>query len=224
VIKPSPASRGRSRDDHSRLYLFTPLLGDTAAFADKLAAALDVGDIAAVLLRLEDADERALINRAKVLAGIVQPRGVALILDGRAELAPRAGADGAHFSGIDALTAAIGALKPDRIAGAGGLKSRHDAMLAGEANADYVMFGEPDRYGRRPPFAAVIERVEWWAEVFEVPCVSYADNLDEVSELGQAGSDFIALGDWLWTKQEKPSALIAAATQCLGQAASPDVK
>ncbi|MGC1357436.1 MAG: thiamine phosphate synthase [Xanthobacteraceae bacterium] len=207
-----------------RLYLFTPPLADTAVSADKLAAVLDVGDIAALLLRLEDADERTLINRTKALAGIVQPRGVALILDARAELAARSGADGAHLSGIDALTAAIGALKPERIAGAGGLKSRHDAMLAAEANADYVMFGEPDRHGRRPPFAAVIERVEWWAEVFEVPCIGYADNLDEVSALKQAGSDFIALGDWLWTKEEAPAALIAAAAKCLGEAASPVVK
>jgi thiamine-phosphate pyrophosphorylase len=213
----SPASRGRSSNDAPRLYLFTPPLGDTAAFADKLAAALETDDIAAVLLRLEDADERTLINRAKAIAAIVQPRGTALILDGRAEIAARAGADGAHLSGIDALTAAIGALKPGRIAGAGALKSRHDAMLAGEANADYVMFGETDRHGRTPPFAAVIERVEWWAEVFEIPCVGYAGNLDEVSALAQAGSDFVALGDWIWTSDQAPAATIAAASKCLGE-------
>jgi len=200
-----------------RLYLFAPPLGDATAFASALKTLTDTRDIAALLLRLDDADERTLINRAKAVAAIVQPRGIALLLDGRAELAARAGADGAHLSGIAALTAAIGALKPERIAGAGGLKSRHDAMLAGEANADYVMFGEPDRHGRRPPFAAVIERVNWWAEVFEVPCVGYAQNLDEVAALKQAGSDFIALGDWIWTRKETPAALIAAASKCLGQ-------
>ena len=47
-------------------------------------------------------------------------------------------------------------------------------MLAGEAGADYVMFGEPDRRGGRPPFDAIVERVEWWAELFELPCVGYA--------------------------------------------------
>ncbi len=198
-----------------RLYLFTPPLGDTAAFAEKLAAALETIDIAALLLRLEDADERTLINRAKAIAAMVQPRGVALLLDGRPDLAARAGADGAHLSGIDALTAAIGALKPERIAGAGGLKTRHDAMLAGEANADYVMFGEPDRHGRTPPFAAVIERVEWWAEVFQMPCVGYAENLDDVTALSQAGSDFIAFGDWLWTGEQAPADLIAKAAHAL---------
>jgi thiamine-phosphate pyrophosphorylase len=206
-----------------RLYLFTPPLGDPTAFADKLAAALDVGNIAALLLRLEDADERTLVNRAKTVAAMAQPRGVALLLDGRPELAARAVADGAHLDGIDALTAAIGALKPERIAGGGGLKSRHDAMLAAEGGADYVMFGEPDRHGRRPPFAAVIERINWWAEVFEVPCVGYAGDLGEVSALAQAGSDFVALGDWIWTKEDAPAALVAAAAKCLGEPVSPAV-
>src|SRR6202167_2483880 len=145
---PSSAPRRLS----PRLYVFTPALGEPAAFADKLAAVLDVGNIAALLLRLEDADARTLVTRAKAVAAIAQPRGVALLLDGRAEIAARAGADGAHLSGIEALTAALPALKPDRIAGAGRLRSRHEAMLAGEANVDYVMFGEPDARGNRPAF------------------------------------------------------------------------
>ena len=95
------------------------------------------------------ADERTLTNRAKAVATAVQRRDVALLLDGHPELAARAGADGAHLTGIEALTSAIPTLKPDRIAGAGGLRSRHDAMLAGEAGADYVMFGDPDQQ-RRP--------------------------------------------------------------------------
>jgi len=211
----SPASRGRTHDAPPGLYLFTPPLGDVAAFLRALQTVTDTTDVAALLLRLQDADERTLINRAKDVAAIVQPRGIALLLDGRAEIAARAGADGAHLSGIEALTAAIGALKPELIAGAGGLKSRHDAMLAGEANADYVMFGEPDRHGRTPPFAAVIERVSWWAEVFEVPCVGYAQNLDEVAALAQAGSDFIALGDWIWTSEESPAAVVTKAANAL---------
>jgi thiamine-phosphate pyrophosphorylase len=215
---PSPASRGRISAT-PRLYLFTPPLGEPAAFADQLAAALESNDIAAVLLRLEDVDERTLINRAKAIAAVVQPRGVALLLDGQPDIAARAGADGAHLSGIDALTATIGALKPARIAGAGGLTSRHDAMLAGEANADYVMFGEPDRHGRTPPFAAVIERIEWWAEVFEIPCVGYAQNLDDVSALSQAGGDFVALGDWLWTSEQPPAAVVAKAAHALASSA-----
>jgi thiamine-phosphate pyrophosphorylase len=225
----SPAARGRM--NVPRLYLVTPALGDTAAFARSLDAALAAGDVAAILLRLEAADEHALINRAKAIAAVVQRRDIALLLDGRAEIAARAGADGAHLSGIEALTAALGTLKPDRIAGAGGLRSRHDAMLAGEANADYVMFGEPPPYPRahagedregsaRPPLDALVERLTWWAELFEQPCVGYAANLDEVAPLARAGADFVALGDWIWTNELNPAAAIAAAAERLAETSS----
>jgi len=193
-----------------RLYLVTPQIAEPQAFAPALGAALSAGDIAAVLVRLEDADERTLINRTRELAPIVQRRDAALLLDGHAGLAARAGADGAHLTGIPAFTAAVAALKPARIAGCGGLRSRDDAMLAGEADADYIMFGEPDRAGRRPPFAATEERIAWWAELFAIPCVGYAASLDEVAPLARARADFIALGDWIWTQSEAAAAVTAA--------------
>jgi thiamine-phosphate pyrophosphorylase len=206
-----------------QLYLVTPQLGDTAAFARDVGTALQAGDIAAVLLRLEHADERTMINRAKAVAAVVQRHDIALLLDGYPHLAVRAGADGAHLPGIEALTAALPTLKPDRIAGAGGLPSRHDAMLAVEAGADYVMFGEADRRGDRPPFDAIEERLNWWSELFEQPCVGYAASLDEVAPLAQAGADFVALGDWIWTQAEAPAAVIALAAgrlaELVGQAA-----
>jgi thiamine-phosphate pyrophosphorylase len=198
----------------SRLYLVTPCVEDAAAFAAVLEEALDetlpAADVAAVLLRLAAADERMLINRVKVLAPVVQAKGIALLIDGHHDLVARSGADGAHLTGIAALSAAIGGLQPDRIAGAGGLKSRHDAMLAGEAGADYVMFGEADG-NRRPSLAAIVERVAWWAEVFQPPCVGFAAAHDEVAALARAGADFVALGEWVWSAGGGPGAAIAAA-------------
>jgi len=201
-----------------RLYLVTPLLGDTASFLRDLGSVLDAGDIAAVLLRLEPADERTLTNRAKSVATIVQRRDMALLLDGHPTLAARAGADGAHLFGIEAFTEAAASLKPDRIAGAGGLRSRHDAMLAAEAGADYVMFGDPDRRGNRPPLEAVTDRLTWWSELFEPPCVGYAESRDEIAPLVQAGADFIAIGEWLWMQEQGPAAGVAAVTAFLAQA------
>src|SRR5262249_5196275 len=147
-----------------RLYLVTPPIAEAREFSAPLAAALGAGDVAAVLLRLADADERTLINRIKALAAPVQGKDVALLIDGRAEFAARAGADGAHLTGIAAFREAVECLKPDRIAGSGGLASRHDAMLAAEQGADYVMFGEPNADGERPAFSSIKERVAWWAE------------------------------------------------------------
>jgi thiamine-phosphate pyrophosphorylase len=207
------ASRPKQADPRPapRLYLVTPAIADAQAFAAPLAAALDAGDIAAVLLRLAEADERTQINRAKTLCPIVQGKDAALLIDGHAGIVARAGADGAHGTGITLFEEAIERLKPERIVGAGGLVTRHDAMVAAEAGADYVMFGEPGADGERPELAAIEERVAWWAEVFEAPCIAYAASLDEVAPLVKAGADFIALGDWLWRDPQAIVATIARA-------------
>jgi thiamine-phosphate pyrophosphorylase len=215
---PSPAPRGRTNKPRQRLYLVTPPISDPAPFAGELERALGAGDIAAVLLRLADDGERALIERAKHIAAVVQPRDVALVIDNRPEIVAPAGADGAHLSGVAKLAAALALLKPERIAGAGGLRSRHDAMLAGEAGADYVMFGEPDRNGRRPSFEELEERLTWWADLFEIPCVAYAAGKEEVAPLVRTGADFIALGDWIWSGPEDAAKAIAAAAASLDEA------
>jgi thiamine-phosphate pyrophosphorylase len=187
-----------SRREGARLYLVTPPLGDAGAIADDLAAALNAGDIAAVLLSFADGEERALIERIEMLRILIQSNGAALLLDGHPGLVARTQADGAHLSGIEAFKAAAPALKPLAIAGCGALATRDDAMRAGESGADYVMFGEPDPDGRRPRFEAVLDRVAWWAEVMVIPCVAYAAALDEVAALAQAGAEFVAIGETIW--------------------------
>jgi thiamine-phosphate pyrophosphorylase len=199
-----------SRRPVPRLYLVTPPIGDADRFAGPLRAAVGAADIAAVLLRLEPAGERELTNRVKILANVVQPAGAALVLDGHADIAARAGADGAHLTGLEAFAAAVDGLKPARIAGCGGLHSRDDAMVAGE-RADYVMFGEPDADGSRPSFSGILERVVWWAELFEIPCAAFASTLDEVGQLAAAGADFVAIGGSLWDDPRGPAAVIGEA-------------
>jgi thiamine-phosphate pyrophosphorylase len=199
-----------------RLYLFTPRIDDPGSFVGELDAILQSADVAAVLLRLAETDERTLINRAKAVAGVVQRRDVALLLDGHTEIVGRVGADGAHLTGIETFATALSLLKPDRIAGAGGLRSRHDAMLAAETGADYVMFGEPNQAGRRPPSDMVLEQLTWWAQLLVIPCVGYAGSMDEIGPLVQTGADFIALGDWIWTHPQGAVAAVGEAVQHLG--------
>jgi thiamine-phosphate pyrophosphorylase len=187
-----------SRRESPRLYLATPRLGDPGAIADDLAAALNTTDVATVLLRLADGEERDLIARIAALRILIQSNGAALLLDGHPALVARTQADGAHLSGVEALKAAAPGLKPNFIAGCGALASRHDAMLAGETGADYVMFGEPGSDGDRPRFEAVLERVGWWAEVMTIPCVGYATRLDEIAPLVEAGAEFVAIGEDIW--------------------------
>jgi thiamine-phosphate pyrophosphorylase len=211
------ASRGdrteaRSQTGHQapRLYLVTPQV-DPGGIMDLLAAALGAADVAAVLLRLPAADDRTLIKQVKSVAPVVQGRGAALLLDGRAEIAVRAGADGAHLADFTDFQEAKTLLQPARIAGCGGLDNRHDAMLAAEAGADYVMFGEPDENGYRPSFEAILERVGWWAEVFEVPCVGHAAQIEEVAALVTAGADFVALSDGIFAQADAHSMGLAVA-------------
>lgn len=200
-----------------RLYLATPLVEDPSPLIATLPALLAGSDIAAVLLRLESADPRSMISRVKALAPAVQDGGAALLIEGNADLVARSGADGAHLTGIDAMQEALPTLKPDRIAGVGGLSTRHDSMSAGEAGADYVLFGEPDRHGQRPSREAIAERLQWWAELFEPPCVGFAAGIEEVSEFVAAGADFILAGDFIWADPRGPAAALMDVSQAIRQ-------
>jgi thiamine-phosphate pyrophosphorylase len=177
-------------------------------------------DIAAVLLRLAPADDRTLINRIKALAPVVQDRGAALLLDGHAGLVARGGADGAHLNSIEAMAEALPSLKPDRIAGVGGLATRHDSMAAGEAGADYVLFGEPDARQQRPSVEAIAERLQWWAELFEPPCVGFAASREEAHEFALAGADFILVGDFVWADPRGAAQALMDTGQAIRQAYS----
>jgi thiamine-phosphate pyrophosphorylase len=200
-----------------RLYLATPQVADPAQLASQLPALLAAADVAAVLLRLTPGDERGIIQRTKALAPVVQNAGAALLLDGHYEQVARSGADGANVSGIEAMQEALPTLKPDRILGVGGLITRHDAMVAGEAGADYVLFGEPDAHGERPSPDAVSERLGWWAELFEPPCVGFAASLDEARLLASAGADFVLVGDFIWHDARGPQAALIEAADAIAQ-------
>ncbi len=160
------------------IYLVTPLLrrNDAAAFARTFADVLAAAPVASALARFApgaEADAKAI---AAPLIAAASARDCALLLEGNARLAARLGADGVHVEGAgEALEEALESLKPERIVGAGALASRDEAMTAGDMGADYVMFGEPFGDGGTPPLPALVERVGWWAEIFETPCVAFAE-------------------------------------------------
>src|SRR5262249_43362193 len=133
-----------------RAYLATPLVDDPGSLVGELPALLAAADIAAVLVRLKETDQRTMISRVKALAPIVQNAGAALLLDGHVELVARGGADGAHLTGIAALEDALPSLKPDRIAGIGGPPPPRHSMSAGAEGAGHRLFGGPRGSGPRP--------------------------------------------------------------------------
>jgi thiamine-phosphate pyrophosphorylase len=215
--KPSATKPAPSRPV-PRIYLATPAVDDPSSLVANLPGLLAAADVAAVLLRLQMTDQRSMISKVKTLAPAIQNAGAALLLDGHVELVARAGADGAHLSGVAALEEALPTLKPDRIAGVGGLETRHDSMLAGELGVDYVLFGEPDAHGKRPSIEAVAERLDWWAELFEPPCIGYATSREEAYEFARAGADFVLVDEAIWSDPRGASAALAEIGQAIRQA------
>jgi thiamine-phosphate pyrophosphorylase len=191
------------------LYLITPLLStaDANAFAKVFAEVLDAAPLACALVRLAPG---AHAHAKAIVAPLLRAAVAAdcgLLIENDARLAARLGADGVHVAGASAdLVAAIEGLKPNRIVGAGSLRMRDDAMTASELGADYVMFGEPRNGARAMGLGSLAERVSWWAEIFETPCVAYAEAVSAASELARAGADFVALDEAIWSAVSPPEA------------------
>jgi thiamine-phosphate pyrophosphorylase len=91
-------------------------------------------------------------------------------------------------------------------------------MAAGEAGADYVLFGEPDAHGQRPSVEAIAERLQWWAELFEPPCVGFAASREEGYEFAAAGADFVLVGDFIWADPRGAAAALKDAEQAIRRA------
>ena len=174
--------------------------------------------MACLLLRLAPAAERDLKAIVKDFAPMVQEGGTALLIEDP-RLVAHTGADGVHATGADEpLAAALDAMKPERIAGVGSLASRDEAMRAGEAGADYVMFGDAGFAAEGPAPDDVRETLGWWAEIFNVPCVGFARSLDEVQTLALTGAEFVALGDAVWSDSRGPGPAVAEAQAALVRA------
>ena len=176
---------------------------DPAAFAGDLDAALDGGGIAAFLLDPGPA-ERAVVEAA---AGALRPvcarHRVAFLLRAEARLALDLGADGVLLDDPDAVAAARRQLGPKRILGAACGLSRDAAIDAGEAGADYVVFGATDT----PPAGATFELVTWWRELFVLPSlVLGAGTLEQCRALAATGADLVAAGDLVWAAAAGPAA------------------
>ena len=199
----------------ARLYLITPALDAAAPFDAALKAALAAGDVACVQLRFGTRDPGLRKTITRELAALVQKADAALLVEGDAQLAARAGADGVHVDGPgDDLDEALESLKPDGIVGVGRLETRDDCMTAGESDVDYLMFGAP---GEAFDAQAILERTQWWAEIFNVPCVAYAATIAEVGALADAGAEFVALEAAVWDDSRGPAAAVAeAAALCAG--------
>ncbi len=177
-----------------------------------LADALDGGDVACVQLRLEGADDAALLAAAGALAPPCRERDVAFLVDGRADIAAQAGADGVHLGNAAAIPEARRLLGADAIAGVSCGGSRHAGMQAAEAGADYVSFGAFHPSATKPD-ASLIECdiLSWWRGLMTAPCVAVGGiTAANCAPLVTAGADFLAVGGAVWRGSGGPAKAVAA--------------
>ncbi len=200
-------------DTACRLYLITPPRLDAAAFSSDLAAALDAGDVACVQLRLKGVGDDEIRRTADILRPQVQDRGVAFLLNDRPDLAKAVGADGVHVGQDDApYREARRILGADAIVGVTCHASRHLAMEAAEAGADYVGVGAffPTET-KEARFRAEIAFVQWWSELMTVPLVAIGGiTVDNCAPLIEAGADFLAVCAGVWGHADGPAAAVRA--------------
>ena len=204
-----------------RLYLITPsdLSGaKLEAFAGALAAALGAGDVACLQLRLKGPGDApapdAEIKRAvAALMPVAHAHDVAFLVNDRPELAAALGCDGTHVGQEDTpYEEARRLLGDERIVGVTCHDSRHLAMEAADAGADYVAFGAFFETGTKTPRTrARPDIVEWWSELTEVPCVAIGGiTVENCRPLVDAGADFLAVSAGVWAHPEGPAAAVRA--------------
>lgn len=183
------------------------------AFAGELGAALDAvpGAVAAVVLRSEGLNEESARRAAAVLAPVAQERDVAFLVEDRPAAAEAANADGVHMTEQQGSVAETRTLiGPEAIVGVACGTSRHRAIGADEAGADYVAFAGDE--------ASLIELLAWWQEMMTLPCVAFgAADLESAARLAGAGADFIAVDDTVWLHPAGAAAGITALTDRLAE-------
>jgi len=197
-----------------RLYLITPSrIDDLAVFGRTLAEALDAGDVSALQIRLKDVPDEVIAAAVDVLTPIAHARDVAIILNDRPDLAAKYGCDGVHVGQGDASYAQARKLVgAERIVGVTCHDSRHLAMEAAEAGADYVAFGAffPTTT-KDAPTKAEPEILTIWQETMEVPCVAIGGiTAENVAIVAAAGADFAAVSAGVWAHPDGPAAAVKA--------------
>lgn len=191
----------------AQLFLLTPQTAEPQHFPAALRKLLAAADVSALLVRRYDLGEAEYAALVGAILPVAQAASCAVLVDSDPALAISLGADGVHVPpDVKSVKAAIAALKPAMIVGAGPFTTRHAAMEIGELDVDYVLFGPLD--GAPDPGAA--EMASWWAQTFEVPAV-YCDPSATPDQVDALGSEFIALSAGIWDSAAPEQAIAAFA-------------
>jgi thiamine-phosphate pyrophosphorylase len=204
-----------------RLYLITPPhIANADDFARQLEAALSAGDVAALQIRLKDASPDELRAITRRLTPIAHRHGTAVLMNDHAALAKELGLDGVHIGQSDMpFKDARRILGPTAMIGVTCHNSRHLAMEAAEAGADYVAFGAfYPTTTKVVEHMADLETLTIWQESMEAPCVAIGGiTADNAAEVVAAGADFIAVSGAVWNRPDGPAAGVTALLKAMAQ-------
>lgn len=201
--------------DRCRIVLIAPRTLDAA----RLKAALGGGDVASLIVPQWDLDDDAFQRWAAPLVTEAQAAGVAAILAGDTRVAGRVGADGIHLeTKPDELAEAVEKHGRKMMVGAGGAKTRDDALDLGEAQPDYIFFGKFGYDNTPAPHPRNLSLGGWWAEMIEIPCIVLAGtDLETLPSVSATRVEFVALGEAVFGEGRDPAAAIARANQLLDE-------
>jgi len=204
-----------------RIVLIAPD-GETAEqFEEKLRQAISGGDIASLILPGYGRDDAAFQAFAERIVPVAQAAGIAAIVVEDTRIAGRVGADGIHLeNGPKALEEAVERYQPRMMVGAGGAKTRDDALDLGEARPDYMFFGRFGYDTKPDPHQRNLTLGRWWAEMVEIPCIVMAgSDIASVETVAQTGTEFVALSSAVFGEGIDPRAAIERANAILDETA-----
>jgi thiamine-phosphate pyrophosphorylase len=204
-----------------RIVLIAPRIDEPAKLKLLVASAIEGGDVASLILPAYGDGEPAFQHRAEILVPMAQERGIAVMIEDDTRIAGRVGADGVHFEGRkEGLEELIEKFQGRMMIGAGGAKSRDDALELGEARPDYMFFGRFGYDNTPAPHPRNLSLGCWWAEMIELPSIVMAGNeIASVEAVAATGAEFVALSNAVFAGGVDPAAQIAAANALLDEKA-----
>jgi len=209
-----------SPPNRCRIVLIAPAGESADGFAARFSAAISGGDIASIILPANGMDEASFQDFAERIVPIAQEAGIAAIIAEDTRIAGRVQADGIHIDGKTALAEAMENFHPKSTVGAGGAKTRDDALALGELRPDYIFFGRFGYDNKPEPHSRNLSLGGWWAEMIQVPVIVLAgSDIASVEAVAATGADFVALSSAVFAGGVEPRAAIERANAILDETA-----
>ncbi len=208
--------------DRCRLVLIAPVEGEIGDCTAKVKSALSGGDVASLIIPVGSRDEASLQKLGEALLPLAQEKGVAVMIENDTRIAGRIKADGVHLKTNPAdLAEQIEHLDGRLMVGAGGIKTRDEALDLGEAQPDYVFFGRFGYDNKPEAHSRNLKLAEWWSEMIALPCIVLGGtDIASALAVAETGADFVALSAAVFDGANgTPADAVAAVNALLEQSA-----